>query len=140
MCGTINYTSTILTLLELIAYYIALTFETLFSFESSIYLPFTFVRGITLQFFVLEIYSNVKKNIVGVILSCIFRAIKLGLAIYLWISMVSPQKKWHYFIFMIKSNDTHNMLVLFSGTLIFLMTSFFIICILMSLWKSFMVL
>ena len=94
MCGTINYTSTILTLLELIAYYVALTFETLFSFENSIYLPFTFVRGITLQFFVLEIYSNVKKNIVGVILSCIFRAIKLGLAIYLWISMVSPQKKW----------------------------------------------
>lgn len=99
MCGTINYTSTILTLLELIAYYIALTFETLFSFESSIYLPFTFVRGITLQFFVLEIYSNVKKNIVGVILSCIFRAIKLGLAIYLWISMVSPQKKWALFHF-----------------------------------------
>ena len=92
MCKSAAYTSSIMTGVEIATYYILITIETsLPNWATSSLLPFSVFRTAVTQFFVVEIYSNVNRTFAGVIFSCVFRAIKLGVSVYLLIYFISPE-------------------------------------------------
>ena len=94
MSKSAAYTSSIMTGVEMATYYILITIETsLPTWSTSILLPFSVVRAALTYFFVMEIYSNLNKKFAGVIFSCVFRAIKLGIAVYLLIRFTSPESQ-----------------------------------------------
>ena len=92
MCRSAAYTSNIMTGVEIAIYYILITIETSLPNWLSL-LPFSVVRAALTQFFVVEIYSNVNRKFAGVIFSCAFRGIKLGVAVYLLIHFISPESQ-----------------------------------------------
>ena len=94
MCKSAAYTSSIMTGVEIATYYILITIETsLANWSTSSLLPFSVVRAALTQFFVVEIYSNVNRKFAGVIFSCVFRRIKLGVAVFLLIHFISPESQ-----------------------------------------------
>ena len=97
MCKSTAYTCGVLSGIEFVGYYVMIIFETSLAkvdLSGSPFLPFSILRGIISQFFIVEIVGNTKENIPGCIFGCIFRSIKLGAATYVYFNHLLPQKQY----------------------------------------------
>ena len=101
MCKSTSYTCGVLSGIEFIGYYFMIIFETSLAkvdLSGSNFLPFSILRAIISQFFILEVMGNTKEIILFCIFGCIFRSIKLGGATYVYFNYLLPQKEYDYFI------------------------------------------
>ena len=106
MCKSASYTCGVLSGLEFVGYYFMIIFETSLAkvdLSGSNFLPFSILRAIVTQFFILEVMGNTKENIWLCIFGCIFRSIKLGAATYVYFNYLLPEKEYDstFFIFRI---------------------------------------